>query len=615
MKKRILMCFGTRPEWIKIKPLVLEFDTDTFDIYFTGQHTTLVDFDELKGLCEAKGAELFMQMDNPATVLLNNRLDTVIVNCIGAMESIDFSKYAGVLVQGDTASAFACALAAFNRKVPVIHLEAGLRTRDLKQPYPEEGYRQMISRITTIHLAPTELSLNNLVEERLPGKMFVVGNTVLDSVRKILEENGVSVSYNGKVLVTLHRRENHGIIDQWFDEIEHLATTYPALEFILPIHPNPEVKKHVDKLKNVKVCEPLSHVELVKLMASCHLIITDSGGIQEEATFLNKKTIVCRESTERPEGIASGHLFMCQVPDELPALFGNLIKDVYIVNECPYGDGYSASRIRTILELLNWNDMKNFTNDFYKFTDMIRRGENFALSRFSDGEMYILQGTELKLAEGLVQIGDVHNHGNFYKQIDAKHFDPKIHEGTRNHLIRALQHKQHNYFKGISCPCCVGKENFDWQVNLHGGDDDSLTWANIWVNGNYHPFIKITLPLFFNRKCVFVGHKDADISMFQFFVKDFRVGYNAMVNDIPKIDEIKEWIKTNNIENHLFLFSASTFSNLAIYELYKEFPNNTYIDIGTTLSPMTSNVYERDYLSSFWNYTDHPILHQVCQWG
>lgn len=259
--------------------------------------------------------------------------------------------------------------------------------------------------------------------------------------------------------------------------------------------------------------------------------------------------------------------------------------------------------------------MKNFVEHFHKFTDMIRRKENFALSRFSDGELYILEGTELKLDEGLIQIGDVRNHINAYKKIDAKHFDPKIHESTRLNLIESFQHKQHNYYKGISCPCCVGNDKFEWQIDLHGGDDESLTWANIWVNGNYHAFIKLTLPILYNRKCVYIGHEESDISMFPFFVKDFRVGYNAMINDIPKIDVIKKWISENNIENHVFTFSASTFSNLAIYSLYKEFPNNTYIDIGTTLSPMTTDVYQRDYLGAFWSYNDHPILHKICQWG
>jgi hypothetical protein len=161
----------------------------------------------------------------------------------------------------------------------------------------------------------------------------------------------------------------------------------------------------------------------------------------------------------------------------------------------------------------------------------------------------------------------------------------------------------------------VGKEAFDWQVDLHGGDDESLTWANLWVNGNYPAFIMNTLPIFYSKDCVFVGHESADTSKLPFIKKDFRVGYNAMINDYGKIEDIKNWIRENNIENHLFLFSASTFSNLAIYELFKEFPNNSYVDIGTCLTPMMNMPTERDYLKGFWSYRGSASLNQICKWN
>jgi hypothetical protein len=146
-------------------------------------------------------------------------------------------------------------------------------------------------------------------------------------------------------------------------------------------------------------------------------------------------------------------------------------------------------------------------------------------------------------------------------------------------------------------------------------DADSLTWSNLWVNGNYPAFIQYTLPNFYNRDCVFVGHEKADISKFPFFVKDFRVGYNAMINDYGKIEDIKSWIRDNNIKNHLFLFSASTFSNLAIYELFKEFPENSYVDIGTCLTPMMDMPIERDYLKRFWLYVGGGDLQKMCIWN
>lgn len=258
--------------------------------------------------------------------------------------------------------------------------------------------------------------------------------------------------------------------------------------------------------------------------------------------------------------------------------------------------------------------MKSFREDFFKFIDKIRNNEHFAFSRYSDGEMYILQNKYLELSNGLIQIANQRQSGP-YKEADFKQFDPSKHGFYQSLLVDAFKHKQPNYYKGISCSCCVGKENFDWQINLHGGDDDSLTWANLWVNGNYPLFITQTLPLFYSKNCVFVGNENADISKFPFFVKDFRVGYNAMINDYDKIYKIKNWIRDNNIENHVFLFSASTYSNLAIYELFKEFPNNSYIDIGTCLAPMMNMPAERGYLQAFWNYQMNQDLQRICVWN
>ena len=257
---------------------------------------------------------------------------------------------------------------------------------------------------------------------------------------------------------------------------------------------------------------------------------------------------------------------------------------------------------------------KDFRQHFSLFLTKIRNKENFAFARYSDGELYILKNQELKLDDGLIQIGERKQMG-VYEPADFKHFDPIQHSDFQKKLIECFQHKQSGYYKGITCSCCIGKADFDWQVELHGGDDESLTWANLWVNGNYPSFIQYVFPLFYNRECVFVGHEKADISRLPFFVKDFRVGYNAMVNDVDKIDVMKDWIRENNIQNHLFLFSASTFTNLAVYELYKEFPNNTYIDIGTCLTPMMDMPIERDYLKRYWLYAGGGDLQKICVWN
>lgn len=255
--------------------------------------------------------------------------------------------YDYVIVQGDTGSALGCSLAAHNRKLKVVHLESGLRTYDLENPFPEESYRQIISRISNINLCPTKLSLDNLISEKVNGECFIVGNTVLDNIVNTIKD----CNYGNKVLITLHRRENHDIMDMWFNEINILSELYPNLEFILPIHPNPNVQKHKDKIsKKVIVVDPLDHSELIDIMKECKFVISDSGGIQEEATFFNKKTIVCRKTTERPEGINTGHLHLCENPKDLVGLVYLINKDYYINNECPYGDGKSSQKIVKILK-------------------------------------------------------------------------------------------------------------------------------------------------------------------------------------------------------------------------------------------------------------------------
>ena len=225
----VLLCFGTRPEWLKIKPLIKELDN--YELLFTGQHPDL-----LKDI----------KVDYRITIgNSDNRLDQLISDCLLQFPEGDFDS---VLVQGDTASAFACAVAAFNRQKKIYYLEAGLRSYNMKHPYPEEAYRQMISRISDVNLCPTQLSRGNLIKEKTNGKIYVVGNSVLDNLLPYKDK----CEYTNKVLVTLHRRENHHWMDQWFKEINDLAIEYPELEFILPIHPNPEVQKHKYLLTNIK---------------------------------------------------------------------------------------------------------------------------------------------------------------------------------------------------------------------------------------------------------------------------------------------------------------------------------------------------------------------------
>jgi hypothetical protein len=257
--------------------------------------------------------------------------------------------------------------------------------------------------------------------------------------------------------------------------------------------------------------------------------------------------------------------------------------------------------------------MKDFKQHIALFRSKLLNKENFAFARYSDGEMYILQNKELKLDQGQIKIGESLSYGP-YKKADFKHYDPNVHGEFRDKLIEAFKYKINNYFVGISCRCCVGQESFNEQINLRGGDDEFTTWANLFVNSNYPIFVQEILPVLQTYDTVMICHEDANLEKLEFVTNNFRVGYNAMINDYHKIQDIKNWIKENNVTNKLFLFSASTFSNLAIYELYKDFPNNTYLDIGTCLTPFMNMPTERSYLQEYWFKAFGNDLNKTCIW-
>lgn len=327
----ILISFGTRPEYIKLKPLMDKFDqtyggdTPVYKTLFTGQHKDLV----------KHKADYNIEIKHG-----DNRLDALVSSI---MNGIDFKSegISSVIVQGDTTSAYAVALSAFQHQVKVVHLEAGLRTYNPQEPYPEEANRQMISRIADLHLCPTQTAYDNLVNERVPGKVIVVGNTVLDNLL------GIETDYEYKVLVTIHRRENHRNIKEWFREIDRLASDNKHYEFCLPIHPNPAVKKHKNLLKNVNVVDPMDYNVLLEYLAKCSFVITDSGGIQEEAAFLRKPCLVCRNKTERSEGLGNFSL-LCKSPEELVQGFEDL-SSLDMTGGCPYGNGKSSEKIVKLL--------------------------------------------------------------------------------------------------------------------------------------------------------------------------------------------------------------------------------------------------------------------------
>lgn len=253
--------------------------------------------------------------------------------------------------------------------------------------------------------------------------------------------------------------------------------------------------------------------------------------------------------------------------------------------------------------------MKTFESHLELFKEKLLNKEPFSFSRFSDGELMILKNLETRIGDNFYQIGEKIFFSSPYPSEDHKHWVPGEHENIREKLMDAFKYKEKNYYVGLSCRCCVGQENFDLQVDWRGGDDEFLTWSNLFVNSNYPKFMDRILPLFSNYKVVYIVNENADLTNLPFTVeKDFRVGYNCIINDYSLIDTIKEWISNNNIEGYLFLFSASSLSNLMIHELYKFNNKNTYLDIGTTLNKIMKMKGTRDYLEN------GPSLKQTCIW-
>lgn len=257
---------------------------------------------------------------------------------------------------------------------------------------------------------------------------------------------------------------------------------------------------------------------------------------------------------------------------------------------------------------------KDFREHFWRLQKKLKRGENFAFSRYSDGEMIVMQNKHLKLADEKTTV-DGKKAGIGYDKSDHKEFDPEKHAWLRESLIDAYQHHQKNYFVGLSCPCCVGKEQNEWMKELRGGDDEHLTWANLFVNSNYPLFLDHILPFLRNRKVFLVCNESAVLDKLPFeVVQDFRIGANAMVENIGLVGEMKEYLSDNSVKDTVFLFAAASLSNILIAELFKEFPNNTYLDIGTTLNPHMSLPVARNYLKGYWNRSGNTEIYKRCTW-
>ena len=254
-----------------------------------------------------------------------------------------------LIVQGDTTTVAVCSLIAYYEKILIGHVEAGLRTFNLDSPFPEEGNRQIVSRIANFNWAPTQLAVDQLKKENAQN-ILLTGNTVVDACNSY----NYDIQYGNEILITLHRRENFGDkLESIFKQINNMADKYSELKFIFPMHPNPNVQKLKHLLNNVNVIEPLGYKDMIKLLSRVKFVISDSGGIQEECAAFRKKILVCRDTTERPEGIKAG--FAKIIGTEVENNFDWAVNDYKWSGENPYGDGNASIKIVNSI-------IKNFTS-------------------------------------------------------------------------------------------------------------------------------------------------------------------------------------------------------------------------------------------------------------
>ena len=366
-KKNILFVFGTRPEVIKLAPVILELKKHK-DRY----KVIICNTEQQKELSNQTLAYFGLQADiNLDCMKPNQTLLEVQTRILTALDSVyAANKIDATVVQGDTMTVLCGALASFYRKIPVFHVEAGLRSYDIYEPFPEEVMRQMTSRVAELNFAPTEKNRQALLKENISDdKIFVVGNTVIDALFCLSEETMNSaqlyfrnnnVKVNDKlVLITAHRRENHGErIDRIIDAIEFLANKYDDHTFVIPVHPNPNVKDKIHarlrRFKNIKLRKPLDYPYLVYLMKNAKLILTDSGGIQEEAPSFGCPTLVMRYETERQEGIDAGVSILVgaeydKIVEHSEAILSKTREETRLKATNPYGNGTSAKQIEEII--------------------------------------------------------------------------------------------------------------------------------------------------------------------------------------------------------------------------------------------------------------------------
>jgi UDP-N-acetylglucosamine 2-epimerase (non-hydrolysing) len=365
---KVAIIFGTRPEAIKLAPVILALKNDprfSCQVCVTAQHREMLD-QVLDAFGIKPDVDLDLMEPNQTLAGLTARAVEAIDRCLAK------SKPDLMLVQGDTTTTFCAALVAFYHHIPVGHVEAGLRTGNLDSPWPEEANRVLATRLTTLHFAPTELNKQNLLKERVaPERVFVTGNTVIDALflaRDIIKEHPPAIpglpealaTTNGPrlVLITGHRRESFGPgFEAICKAIAELARRFPETAFVYPVHLNPNVRKPVNQIlrsagtSNIHLIEPLPYLPFVAMMNRSVVILSDSGGVQEEAPSLGKPVLVMRDTTERPEAVIAGTVKLVGTDEaKIVEETGKLLTDKAAYDEMarahnPYGDGKATGRI------------------------------------------------------------------------------------------------------------------------------------------------------------------------------------------------------------------------------------------------------------------------------
>lgn len=327
---KLCIVYGTRPEYLKLKTLIDSLKCKVIRIL---QHNTIVEED------------LIYDYSVEIQTVSTNRLDSIGSQILSQL-SKHIHNFTHIIVQGDTATTFYTALCAFQNNVKVIHLEAGLRTYDTSQPYPEEAYRQMISRITSVHLCPHKINAEYLHQEKVQGNIYVVGNTILDLVNSY----NLKVKKGNIVLITYHRRENLQYLDLFIQQLKHCMQENTDKQFVWFLHPNKELQEKILSYNlNCLFLNPCNHRDFLDYMKNCFCLITDSGGIQEESAFLGKPTIVLRHQTERDQ-LKDPYIFIVGPPfKNLCNVFSNEIPSTDLEPCYVYGNGKSTDKIIQIL--------------------------------------------------------------------------------------------------------------------------------------------------------------------------------------------------------------------------------------------------------------------------